>query len=208
MLSFMFCLNFEVSLYGCFDITHPQRGHKWPISGKVFLVGPQQCRVSSQDKKRERGQGVMGPYLSAQTMYKFWHVRMEERKFLSYCPDWAPVVVLCLTYPIGKIHLSLVLIQCWNPIVKTQYGYECFFCLLVMFVGHLVRFCSLHDSQKCVTEIDMEPLMRVMKEIQLKFCNSRLESYVICISKRCCNGKTAGFLPGSFPAEPLNQVCQ
>ena len=40
----------------------------------------------------------MGPYLSAQTTFEFWYVRMEERKSLSFSPERGPVMVLCLTY--------------------------------------------------------------------------------------------------------------
>lgn len=60
----------------------------------------------------------MGPYLSTQTPYDFWHVRMEEHKFLSIAPIGHLVgVVSDISYwknpPFPSFYSML------NPVVKT-----------------------------------------------------------------------------------------
>ena len=64
---------------------------------------------------------------------------MEERKFLVISPDWAYELVLCLTSPVGRIHLSLVLIHCESYYVN--HVWLCMFDFLLVLLGcHLISY--------------------------------------------------------------------
>ena len=61
-LSFVFFFKILKGLYGLYWLYSPSNREKVAMYGGRSLVGLRQCRVSSQDKKRERGEAIMGPY--------------------------------------------------------------------------------------------------------------------------------------------------
>ena len=63
-------------------------------------------------RRGKEGRVLWAPIYQHKPRFEFWYVRMEERKFLSFSPKRAPIMVSCMMSPIGKIHLLPSLVQC------------------------------------------------------------------------------------------------
>ena len=173
---------------GCIGITHPQIGKKWPSTREGLYLDSNSVKSLLRMRRGREGRVLWAPTHQHKPCFEFWNLRSERMKVLVilsskgylwknisswvYSPNRAPVMVLCLMSPIGKIHLLPILVQCQTFCANSKWEWMSDF----VFMFWLVVSWSIWLSSRlpwCISNLEMDIWIVIVSNLCWEFVPSR-----------------------------------